>query len=62
MGVPVVDRDATPLEVAALMARMHSPMVAVVDGDGAAGIGRVVGAITASLLLDHLLPARPAQS
>ncbi len=51
--LPVVDRDATPLEVAAVMARMHSPVVAVVDGDG--DTGRVVGAITASRLLDHLL-------
>lgn len=51
--LPVVDRDATPLEVAAVMARMHSPVVAVVDGEGEAG--RVVGAITASGLLEHLL-------
>ena len=49
----MVDRDATPLEVAAVMARMHSPLVAVVDGDGH---GEVIGAITVSRLLDHLLP------
>ena len=30
--LPVVDPDATILEVAAVMARMHSPLVAVVDG------------------------------
>ena len=30
--LPVVDGDATSLEVAAVMARMHSPLVAVVDG------------------------------
>lgn len=42
------------------MARMHSPVVAVVDDEG--GTGRVVGAITASRLLDHLLAPRPAQS
>jgi CBS domain-containing protein len=52
--LPVVDADATSLEVAAVMARMHSPLVAVVDGD------RVVGAITVSRLLDYLLPSRPA--
>src|SRR5665647_2785094 len=38
--LPVVDADATSLEVAAVMARMRSPLVAVVDGD------KVVGAIT----------------
>jgi CBS domain-containing protein len=58
--LPVVDRDATPLEVAAVMARMHSPLVAVVDGDG--GPGHVLGAITVSRLLEHLLPARPEAS
>ena len=52
--LPVVDADATALEVAAVMARMHSPLVAVVDGD------RVIGAITVSQLLDYLLPSRPA--
>lgn len=58
--LPVVDVGATPLEVAAVMARMHSPVVAVVDDDG--GTGRVVGAITASRLLGHLLLPRPDQS
>jgi hypothetical protein len=58
--LPVVDVQATPLEVAAVMARMHSPVVAVVDEEG--GSGRVVGAITASQLLEHLLPPREAQS
>lgn len=48
--LPVVDGDATALEVAALMARMQSPFVAVVVDD------RVVGAITVSRLLDYLLP------
>ena len=46
----MVDGDATALEVAALMARMQSPFVAVVVDD------RVVGAITVSRLLDYLLP------
>ncbi len=53
--LPIVDHDATTIEVAAVMARMHSPIVAVVDG------GELLGAITVSRLLDHLLRARPAQ-
>ena len=48
--IPIVDHDATTIEVAAVMARMHSPVVAVVDGE------RVLGAITVRRLLDHLLP------
>jgi CBS domain-containing protein len=51
--LPVVDGDATSLEIAAVMARMHSPLVAVVEDE------RVIGAVTVSRLLDHLLPARP---
>lgn len=50
--IPTVDADATTIEVAAVMARMHSPLVAVVD-DG----GRVPGAITVSQLLSHFLPS-----
>ena len=53
--LPIVDHDATTIEVAAVMARMHSPIVAVVDG------GELLGAITVSRLLDHLLRATPAQ-
>jgi CBS domain-containing protein len=56
--LPVVDGDATSLEVAALMARMHSPLVAVVDDHD--GRHRVIGAITVSRLLDHILPPAPA--
>lgn len=48
--LPVVDGDATALEVAAVMARMHSPVAAVVVD------GRVVGAITVRQLLVYLLP------
>ena len=44
-----VHADATLLEVAALMARMHSPLVAVVEADG-----RLHGCITLSALLAHL--------
>lgn len=55
--LPVVDADATALEVAAVMAHMHSPLVAVIDErDG----DRVIGAITVSRLLERLLPTRPA--
>jgi CBS domain-containing protein len=48
--IPIVDPDATTIEIAAVMARAHSPLVAVVEG------GRVLGAVTAALLLDALLP------
>src|SRR5918999_242688 len=33
--LPVVDPDATVLEIAALMARLRSPLVAVADAEGA---------------------------
>ena len=49
--LPVVDHDATTIEVAAVMARTHTPLVAVVDEDG-----RLVGGITVRHLLDRLLP------
>lgn len=48
--LPVVRIDDTALEIAALMARTRSPLVAVVDADGA-----LVGAITLATLLDRLL-------
>ncbi len=47
----VVDPDATLLEIAALMARTRTPLVAVVDDDQ-----RLVGAITLHALLDKMLP------
>lgn len=50
--LPVVDAEATSIEVAAVMARMHSPVVAVVDADGAS-----LGGITVADLLTHLLAA-----
>ncbi len=49
--LPVVDPDATTLEVAAVMARMHSPVVAVLDESG-----QVLGAITVSRLFEVLFP------
>jgi CBS domain-containing protein len=54
--LPIVDEDATILEVAAMMARMRSPLVAVVDGD------RVVGAVTVSRLFEVLFPAQSDDS
>lgn len=47
--LPVVEGAATSLEVAAVMARLHSPLVAVVEA------GAVLGAVTVSALLGELL-------
>ncbi|MGH3715690.1 MAG: CBS domain-containing protein [Micromonosporaceae bacterium] len=47
--LPVVEGDATVLEVAAMMARMRSPLVAVVAGE------EMLGAITLDSLLDRML-------
>lgn len=47
--LPVVDGDATVLEVAAVMAGMRSPLVAVLAGS------RMSGAITLDALLDRML-------
>ncbi len=49
--LPVVDLKATALEIAALMARTRSPLVAVTDKDG-----QLVGAITLDALLERILP------
>jgi len=46
-----VDGDATVLECAAVMARLRSPLLVVVDD------GRVRGLLTAAHLLEVLLPA-----
>ncbi|SDJ72616.1 CBS domain-containing protein [Nonomuraea jiangxiensis] len=48
--LPVADMKATVLELAAMMARTRSPLVAVVDD------GRLAGAVTLQSLLDHALP------
>jgi predicted transcriptional regulator len=45
----VVDPDATVLEIAALMARTRSPLVAVADGT------HMLGAITLDALFDRML-------
>ena len=48
--LPVVDPGATVLEVAALMARVRSPVVAVAERDGT-----MRGAVTLDALLDRML-------
>ncbi|HET6921055.1 MAG TPA: CBS domain-containing protein [Jiangellaceae bacterium] len=48
--LPVVDPGATVLEIAALMARVRSPVVAVADRGGT-----LRGAITLDALLDRML-------
>jgi CBS domain-containing protein len=48
--LPVVEFDANVLEVAALMARARSPLVAVTESDGS-----LRGAITLDALLDKVL-------
>lgn len=53
---PVAAPDDTALEVAALMAQVRSPLVAVADKDKT-GAPRLLGVITASHLLERLLLA-----
>jgi CBS domain-containing protein len=48
--IPIVDPDATTIEIAAVLARTRIPVAAVVEGE------RLLGAVTVSRLLDHLLP------
>ncbi|MYT27193.1 CBS domain-containing protein [Streptomyces sp. SID7760] len=50
---PVVGPDAHPMEVAALMARTHSPLVAVIERDGTQVT--LLGAVTAARLMQHFL-------
>ncbi|MGH3506635.1 MAG: CBS domain-containing protein [Nocardioidaceae bacterium] len=50
--LPVLNGDDTVLEVAAMMARLRSPLVVVVDGD------EILGAITASRLLELAIQAQ----
>ncbi|MEO3861006.1 CBS domain-containing protein [Acrocarpospora sp. B8E8] len=49
--LPVTDPDATVLEIAALMARTNSPLVAVVEN------GRLLGAVTLQVLMDRVTSA-----
>lgn len=48
--LPVVDKEATVLEIAALMARTRTPLVAVADRAGV-----LIGAVTLDALLDRLV-------
>lgn len=48
--LPVVSPDATVLEIAALMARSHCPLVAVIGQDG-----QLLGMITLDTLMDRIL-------
>ncbi|MFE0348828.1 CBS domain-containing protein [Streptomyces griseoluteus] len=65
---PTADPDDTALEVAALMAQVHSPLVAVAEkvqagpGGQEQGGTRLLGVITASHLLHELLGAAGALS
>jgi CBS domain-containing protein len=56
---PIAAPDDTALEVAALMAREHSPLVAVGER-GKAGV-HLIGVITASALLRRLIDAISAE-
>lgn len=47
--LPVLNSDDTVLEVAAIMARLSSPLAVVMDG------GQILGVITASRLLETVL-------
>lgn len=47
--LPVAQGDDTVVEVAAMMARLHCPLVAVLES------GELVGVITAARLLEHAL-------
>ncbi|WP_181807963.1 CBS domain-containing protein [Streptomyces shenzhenensis] len=57
---PIADPDDTALEVAALMARVRSPLVAVATKDKAGT--RLLGVVTASHLLHQLLGEAGAAS
>jgi CBS domain-containing protein len=56
MDLAAVDGDATVLECAAVMARLRSPLLVVVED------GRVRGLLTAAHLLEVLLPTEGAAS
>ncbi|MCB5908619.1 CBS domain-containing protein [Streptomyces pinistramenti] len=55
LPLPVADPDDTALEVAALMAQVRSPLVAVVETDERGRRTRLIGVITASHLVNRLL-------
>ncbi|WP_329576192.1 MULTISPECIES: hypothetical protein [unclassified Streptomyces] len=45
--------EASAMQIAALMSRTHSPLVAVVEHDG--NRTELVGAVTAARLMEHLI-------
>lgn len=55
--LPVVDLEATAMEIASVMAGARSPLVAVTDDERHPERGAVIGVITAADLLSRLLPA-----
>lgn len=55
--LPVVDHNATVMEIASVMAGARSPVVAVTDDERHPERGAVIGVITAARLLERLLPA-----
>lgn len=50
--IPILNGGDTSVEIAVAMARIHSPLVAVMEGH------RLIGAVTTAALLDRLLPDR----
>nr|WP_276515191.1 hypothetical protein [Actinomadura coerulea] len=57
-ALPVVDADATVMEIASVMAADRSPVVAV-SGEADRTDAPMIGVITVAHLLDRLLPDRP---
>ncbi|MGW7437103.1 CBS domain-containing protein [Streptomyces sp. NPDC054849] len=53
---PYVGPDASPMEVAALMARTHSPLVVVIEREGPRV--QLVGTVTAGRLMSYFLSGR----
>ncbi|MBZ9643128.1 CBS domain-containing protein [Streptomyces sp. PSKA30] len=54
--LPAAAPDRTAMELAELMARTRSPLIAIVERD-AGGPGRLLGVVTAAHLLERLLQA-----
>ncbi|MGW5398058.1 CBS domain-containing protein [Streptomyces sp. NPDC003952] len=54
---PYVGPDAVVLQIAAVMARAHVPLVAVIEHGGRADQVRLVGVVTAAALTRHFLEA-----
>ncbi|MFJ8953124.1 CBS domain-containing protein [Streptomyces sp. NPDC102381] len=53
-GPPAVGPEASALQIAALMSRTHSPLVAVVERDGD-DCTQLVGAVTAARLMERFI-------